>query len=181
MRQALLQRMRFHAQIHTHANEHIRLPLLQLNKERVSAQLSGEYATPRSLPFRSNYNRNRPSLIYDGICNLCTTAARLLYALDHGLCFEYVPSQQLGADLRVRYGLTEDLLQGQMHLIRQDSSIASGPAALAEICKLLSPFGLMCNILRTRQAQRLYNWIARRRYRLFGCRDSCYIVHADPN
>jgi predicted DCC family thiol-disulfide oxidoreductase YuxK len=120
-------------------------------------------------------------LIYDGICNLCTTAVRILYALDRGWRFEYVPSQQLSKRLRARYGLTEGRLQGQMHLIRQDGSIASGTAAIAEICKLLAPFGLICNALNTSQAQQLYYRIARRRYRLFGCRDTCYVAYPEES
>lgn len=171
--------MRIHPQIHTPTNEHSRFPLLQSNKERVGGQSPGGYATPRNRSLMSTHNRDKPRLIYDGICNLCTTAACILYALDRGWHFEYVPSQKLSSRVRDRYGLTEELLQGQMHLIRADDSIASGPAAIAEICKLLTPFGVVCTILRTRQAQRLYDWIARRRYRLFGCKGTCYFVHTD--
>jgi predicted DCC family thiol-disulfide oxidoreductase YuxK len=89
----------------------------------------------------------------------------------------FVPYQQLSPDLRARYGLAEERLQGQMHLVRRDNSVVSGPVAIAEICGLLTPLGPVCHLLlRTDQAQRLYVWIARRRYRLFGCRNSCYFV-----
>jgi predicted DCC family thiol-disulfide oxidoreductase YuxK len=120
-------------------------------------------------------------LIYDGICNLCTTAVRILYALDRGWRFEYVPSQQLSERLRARYGLSQELLQGQVHLIGQDGSIANGAAAIAEICNLIAPFGFICNVLHTRQAEQLYNWIARHRYRLFGCRGACYIAYPEES
>jgi predicted DCC family thiol-disulfide oxidoreductase YuxK len=70
-------------------------------------------------------------------------------------------------------------MQGQMYLIRSDGSIVSGPAAIAEIFKLSkAPLRFLCNFLYTRQARRIYVWVARRRYSLFGCRDTCYAV--DP-
>jgi predicted DCC family thiol-disulfide oxidoreductase YuxK len=126
---------------------------------------------------KSSYVGDKPTLIYDGICNLCTTAVRFLYALDRGWRLEYLPSQELSQPLRDRYGLTQDRLQGQMRLIGRDGSIISGAVAIKEICKLIVPFGFVCNSFGARQAQQLYDWIARRRYRLFGCRGTCYVVY----
>lgn len=124
--------------------------------------------------------RARPRLVYDGICNLCTGVVRFLYALDGGRLVEYLPYQQLNIRVRTKYGMTAELLQGRMHLIQADGSLASGPLAITQVCKLLTPFSFICNIFKTPQAERLYDWIARRRYRIFGCRDSCYIVGSSP-
>ena len=121
----------------------------------------------------------KPRLIFDGICNLCTTAVRALHALDRRRRIEYVPSQQLSAGTRRKYGLSEERLQGQMHLIQDDDSIIHGSAAIADLFELLTPFHFMFRVLCTPQAERLYGWIAGRRYRLFGCRDTCYIIR--PN
>lgn len=129
-------------------------------------------------PFSMN---KKPRLIFDGICNLCTTAVRVLYALDREGRVEYVPSQQLSAGTRRKYGLSEERLQGQMHLIQEDDSIVHGSSAIADLFELLTPFHLMSGILRTPQAERLYGWIASRRYRLFGCRETCYVVRASAN
>src|SRR5208283_5423025 len=129
------------------------------------AQSFGGYATPKTQPLRSSYPFGKPFLIYDGICNFCTTATRVLHALDLKQHFEYVPSQHLSASARFRFGLTEEDLQGQMYLIRSDGSIVSGPAAVAEIFKLSkAPLRFLCNFLYTRQARRIYVWVARRRY-----------------
>jgi len=124
----------------------------------------------------SNYHFDRPCLIYDGICNLCTTATRVLHALDRGWGFKYLASQQLNQSLRRYYRLTESALQGQMYLIRPDGSILAGSVAMAEICNALLPFSFISSLLKTSQAQRVYGWIARRRYTLFGCRETCYAV-----
>ena len=126
----------------------------------------------------SEYHVDKPCLIYDGVCNLCTTATRIIHALDRGWRFQYLASQQLSRGVRIQYGLSESALQGQMYLIRTDHSIVGGSAAVAEICNALLPFRFLSSLLRTSQAHRLYGWIALRRYRLFGCRDTCYVGFA---
>lgn len=123
----------------------------------------------------------KPRLIFDGICNLCTTTVRVLHVLDRERRIEYVPSQLLNGETRRRYGLREERLQGQMHLIREDNSFVNGSAAIADLLELLTLFHLMSRLLRTPQAERLYGWIAGRRYRLFGCRDTCYVVSLSRN
>ena len=118
---------------------------------------------------------NKPLLIYDGICNLCTTAVRFLHALDRRSRLEYIASQLLSPTFRKSYNLTDQQLQGQMHLIRE-SSITGGSAAIGEIVDILTPFGWISHILRSRPAERVYSWIAGHRYRLFGCRGTCYML-----
>jgi predicted DCC family thiol-disulfide oxidoreductase YuxK len=118
----------------------------------------------------------KPRLVYDGICNLCTSTVRFLYRLQGEALVQYVPFQNLSSAVRRKYALTETALQGRMYLIRRDGSLAGGPFAIVEICKLLTPFSFLCNLFRTPFAQRLYNWVAQRRYRIFGCRESCYVV-----
>jgi predicted DCC family thiol-disulfide oxidoreductase YuxK len=176
MRHALLQRMRFHSQIYTPSDEHIRFSLCE-SSEEVRASTGG-YATHRSRTLKSGYVSDKPILIYDGICNLCTTVVRFLNALDHGCRLQYIPSQELGERFRNRYGLTEARLQGQMHLFRR-GSVTGGVTAIREICKLLTPFGVVCNSLAVPPAQQVYDRIARSRYRLFGCRDTCYVAYRE--
>ena len=43
---------------------------------------------------------------------------------------------------------------------------------------LNKPFSFICDVFKTSLAQRMYDWIARRRYRVFGCRGSCYVVNS---
>ena len=119
---------------------------------------------------------SRPYLIYDGICNLCIGSVKILNILDKSGLIRFVPYQQLPASARERYGLTKNMLQGRMHLILDNNSISSGSIAITEVCNLLTPFHFLCNLLKTKPAQLLYNWIAKRRYRIFGCSDSCFIV-----
>jgi predicted DCC family thiol-disulfide oxidoreductase YuxK len=118
----------------------------------------------------------RPRLIYDGVCNLCTGAVRFLHALDRARLVDYVPYQNLDSGVRRAYGLNAELLQGRMHLIDRNGSLSGGPVAISEVCNLLTPFKFICDFFRTPQAQRLYDWVAGRRYRIFGCRGTCYVV-----
>ena len=112
--------------------------------------------------------------MYDGVCNLCVGVVRLLNALDRKHEFEFAPYQSLGSEERKKYGLSIIELQGRMHIIRQDDSLAKGAVALAEACKALSPIISVCEVFNIPLAQKFYDFIARRRYRFFGCRDSCY-------
>ncbi len=121
----------------------------------------------------------KPRLVYDGICNLCTSVVRYLHVLHGEKLIQYVPFQNLGIDFQRNYGLTKHALQGRMYLIRQDGSLVGGPFALTEVCRLLTPFSFICELFRTPLAQRLYDWTAQRRYRIFGCRESCYAVTAN--
>jgi predicted DCC family thiol-disulfide oxidoreductase YuxK len=168
--------VRIHSQIHTPTNEYCEFPIRQRNKEIAILSSFRGYATPKNQSPTSEYHFDKPCLVYDAMCNLCTTATRILYALDRGWGFKYLPSQQLSQRMRRHYGLTESVLQGQMYVILPDDSILGGSAAMGEICNSLAPFSYISSLLGTSQAQRLYSWIARRRYRLFGCRDTCYAV-----
>lgn len=119
---------------------------------------------------------NKPRLVYDGVCNLCTGVVRFLNAIDSKHAVEYTPYQKLGTDEMRMYGLSASELEGRIHIIRRDGSLVRGAAAIAEACKLLAPIIVLCELFNTPLAQRLYDCIARRRYSLFGCRDSCYIA-----
>ena len=114
-------------------------------------------------------------MLYDGICNLCTGAVRFLNALDRTHAVEFAPYQKLGLDERKSYGLSTSELKGGMHIVRGDGPVVRGAAAIAEACRLLAPIISVCELFNTPLAQELYGFIARRRYKLFGCRDSCYI------
>ena len=112
-------------------------------------------------------------MVYDGVCNLCVGAVRFLNAIDYKHAIEYAPYQTLDPEERKRYALSTMELQGRMHIIH-DGAVVKGAAAIAEACRLLAPVTLICGFFNTALAQRFYDFIARRRYRLFGCRDVCY-------
>jgi len=119
-------------------------------------------------------NAAKPRLIYDGVCNLCAGAVRFLIAIDPKHALEYAPYQKLSPEVREKRALSSSELQGRMHIIQEDGSILRGAAAIAEACRLLAPVVAICDLFNTPFAERVYDFIASKRYRLFGCRDSCY-------
>jgi predicted DCC family thiol-disulfide oxidoreductase YuxK len=89
---------------------------------------------------------------------------------------QYSPFQQLEPAVRHRYGLRVEALQGRMHLIQGDGSVLAGPDAITEVCRRFMPLKFICKLFSTLPARKLYEFVAQRRYRIFGCRGSCYSV-----
>ena len=119
---------------------------------------------------------NKPLLVYDGICNLCIAAVRFVHSLDRHELIRYVPYQLISSDTLNTIS-PED--QEQMHLILENGNVVSGSVAISEICKLLFPITFLCKILRTPFVQKLYTWTAKRRYRIFGYKHSCFVRDED--
>jgi predicted DCC family thiol-disulfide oxidoreductase YuxK len=117
---------------------------------------------------------SKPRLVYDGVCNLCVGVVKFLNVVDHKHTIEYAAYQRLDSRFMKRYQLRVVELQGRMHLINCDGSLVRGAAAITAACRLLAPVTVICELFNTPIAKRLYDFIAGRRYRLFGCRDSCY-------
>ncbi len=119
---------------------------------------------------------DRPIVVFDGWCALCSGWARLILRYDRARRFRLLPAQsELARALYRHYGLddrdhkTNLLLQDGLPWMKSESSIrmAEGlgwPWRLASMLRLLP--------LRRREA--LYDLLARNRYR-FGRRSSCYI------
>jgi len=126
-------------------------------------------------------SNHKTRLIYDGVCNLCVGAVRFLNAIDRRQVVEYAPYQSLDPKVRRRYAATDRDLQGRMHIIQRNGSILKGADAIGELCQLLAPFRLVCSFFNTPFAERLYDFIAQRRYGFFGCRGSCYVPDAKKN
>ena len=117
-------------------------------------------------------------MVYDGVCNLCVSAVRFLDLIDHRGLIEFAPFQELALEDKAVYRMSDQEFQGRMHYIHQNGSLVSGAPAIAEVCRLLAPFSFICVFFNTPFARKLYDFIARRRYGLFGCRNACYVVGA---
>lgn len=119
---------------------------------------------------------DRPVIVFDGHCALCSGWARFVLKHDRPGRFRLLPAQSdLGRALYTHYGLdpqnyeTNILIAGGTAWFRSEGSIrmAEGlgfPWSMAGIFRVLPP--------RARDA--LYLFIARNRLRIFGRRDACY-------
>lgn len=112
---------------------------------------------------------DKPLLVYDGVCNLCVTAARFLHRLDRYELFNYMAFQEATHET-----FLPGQLQGEMCLILEDGTVMNGSFAISKVCRLLFPVSFLCKLLESPPAQKIYAWLVKRRYGLFGCKQSCF-------
>ncbi len=123
---------------------------------------------------------DRPIVIFDGHCALCSGWARFVLRHDRSGIYRLLPAQTpLGRALYVHYGLnpedyeTNILLADGVAWFKSEGSIRMAEA-------LGPPWSLVrwCRVLPLRVRDRLYQSVARNRLRLFGRRAACY--RAEP-
>jgi predicted DCC family thiol-disulfide oxidoreductase YuxK len=132
----------------------------------------------RGDPRVPKFSDEHPIIIFDGICVLCSGTATFVLRHDKQRQFRLLTAQSaLGQALYVHYGLdpqhyeTMILIADGVAYFKSDAGIriAEGlglPWSLAAAFRIL-PRGLR---------DRLYDAIARNRYRLFGRREHCYVA-----
>lgn len=119
---------------------------------------------------------DRPIIVFDGYCSLCSGWARFVLKHDRRRRFRLLPAQSdLGRSLYIHYGLnpedyeTNILIAGGLAWFRSESSIRTAeelgfPWSMAKLLRAVP--------LPIRDG--LYHWVARNRLRLFGRRAVCY-------
>ena len=137
-----------------------------------------EYRTDRAVP---RFADDRPVIIFDGNCVLCSSFARFIMRTDHVHRFRLLAAQSpLGTTLYEHFGLdpiryeTYVLLEDGKAYFRSDASIRifaglGWPWRVATLGRLVPRPAL----------DALYNVIARNRLRWFGVRETCYLP--DPS
>ena len=127
---------------------------------------------------------DKPIIIFDGLCVLCSTSAAFVLRHDKAGVFRLLAAQSpLGTALYAHYGLDQQdyetmiLVAGGVAFFKSEAAIriAKGlglPWSLAVVFRVV-PLALR---------DRIYAWVARNRLKWFGKRDSCYLPeprHAD--
>jgi predicted DCC family thiol-disulfide oxidoreductase YuxK len=137
-----------------------------------------EYKTDRAVP---RFAADRPVIIFDGNCVLCSSFARFIMRTDHVHRFRLLAAQSpLGTTLYEHFGLdpiryeTYVLLEDGKAYFRSDASIRifaglGWPWRVATLGRLVPRPAL----------DALYNVIARNRLRWFGVRETCYLTEWD--
>jgi predicted DCC family thiol-disulfide oxidoreductase YuxK len=130
----------------------------------------------RDDPAVPRFADDKPLIVFDGLCALCSGSAAFVLRHDGQALFRLLPAQSpLGHALYIHYGLdpqnyeTMILIQDGVARLRSEAAIliAQGlgfPWSLAAIFRVI-PLGLR---------DRLYMLVARNRIRWFGARTSCY-------
>jgi predicted DCC family thiol-disulfide oxidoreductase YuxK len=121
-------------------------------------------------------------VLYDGVCALCNGVVQFLLPRDPEGRFRFAALQSRCArDLLARHAREPDVLD-TMYVVRDPGeageALLAGPDAVLHIARtlggawrLLGIFGLLPSGVRNR----LYDALARRRYRLFGRHDACVL------
>lgn len=126
---------------------------------------------------------DKPIIVYDGFCGLCSGWVRYVLRHDRAGAYRFLSAQSpLGHALYVHYGLdptdyeTNILIAEGMAWYKSEACIrmAEGlgfPSSLAAVFRIL-PLALR---------DRLYNVLARNRLRIFGRRETCYLPTSSPD
>ena len=134
----------------------------------------------RGDPLVPRFPDDRPIIIFDGYCAMCSGWARFVLRHDpHGL-FRLVPAQSaLGRALYIHYGL--DPVDYETNILVEDGVAwfkSQGSIRMAEQLGLPWRLAAVCRVLARPLRDRLYDAIARNRLRIFGKREVCYV--SDP-
>jgi predicted DCC family thiol-disulfide oxidoreductase YuxK len=119
---------------------------------------------------------DKPVVIFDGMCALCSRSAAFVLRHDANAAFRLLPAQSpLGAALYRHFGLDNEdyetmiLLQAGVAHFRSDAAIRIAQG-LGLPWSLARAFRIVPRALR----DRLYMLVARNRLRWFGRREVCY-------
>jgi predicted DCC family thiol-disulfide oxidoreductase YuxK len=124
---------------------------------------------------------DHPVILFDGVCNLCTGSVRFVIERDARKQFRFASLQSpvaeklLGAQEHARAGLESMILIRGGRVYRKSTAALMIARRLDGLWPLLAAFLLIPRPLR----DAVYDWIGKRRYRLFGKRDACWRPQAE--
>jgi predicted DCC family thiol-disulfide oxidoreductase YuxK len=115
-------------------------------------------------------------IVFDGVCVFCSSWVRFVIARDPAMRFRFTPVQSVyGSALAAQLGISVEAPETNA-VVFADRAYFKSDAAL-EVLSRLPGWRWMRALRCTPRLLRdgLYDWIARRRYRLFGRHDSCMV------
>jgi len=130
----------------------------------------------RDDPAVPHFADDKPVIIFDGLCALCSGSAVFVLRHDAAGRFRLLAAQSpLGEALYRHYGLSP--VDYETMILIQDGAASLKSEAAIEIARGLGlPWSLAATfrIVPRGLRDRLYMWVARNRFRWFGARTSCY-------
>jgi predicted DCC family thiol-disulfide oxidoreductase YuxK len=123
-----------------------------------------------------------PILLYDGACGLCNRFVQFILPRDHAALFRFASLQSpLAARILARHNLGLTSLDTVYVVIDPDSEspellLSRSDAALFALKHLARPWPTIAAVLQLIPKflrDPAYNFIARRRYRIFGRHETC--------
>lgn len=114
-------------------------------------------------------------VVFDGMCNLCSSVVDFISARDPRSVFTFVPMQSTrGQQLLEAHGVSIDQVDTFL-LIGNGGAFVRSDAAIAIAAELRRPWNLLATLRLVPRPirDRVYAFVAKNRYRWFGKRTSC--------
>ncbi|MES2574825.1 MAG: thiol-disulfide oxidoreductase DCC family protein [Bacteroidota bacterium] len=125
-----------------------------------------------------NLPPNKKIILFDGVCNLCNSAVQFVIQHDKKDVFRFVPLQsELGKEILQHIGINPKNIDSII-LYEPEVAYYYKSSAAIEIAKSLGGllhFGTIFRIIPTAIRNRLYDYIAKNRYKWYGKKESCMI------
>ena len=126
-------------------------------------------------------NRRTSIILFDGICNLCNSSVNFVIRRDPDKRFKFAALQSSGGQrLLQEHGLHPSQLDTFI-LIEEGQVYSRSTAALRVVKRLNKPWPVLyaCTLIPVPIRDRLYNLVAKHRYKLFGKRETCIVPGSD--
>ena len=119
----------------------------------------------------------QPVILFDGVCNLCTAVVRFVIERDPAARFSFASLQSDTARRLLEQAGRIAALPDSLVLIDEEGVHVRSDAALRVAAGLRSPWSLAAHLTIVPKAlrNRVYDFVARHRYRWFGTRDACLV------
>jgi predicted DCC family thiol-disulfide oxidoreductase YuxK len=124
---------------------------------------------------------NRPIILFDAFCVLCSANAQFILKYDHAAHFRLASMQsEAGAALYRKFGI-DPADPETMIVVEGETALRNSDAVLAIYAGLGWPWKAMvaAKLIPKPIRDTIYGWIARNRYRLFGRRETCWLPPRD--
>ena len=130
----------------------------------------------RDDPAVPRFADDKPVIVFDGLCALCSGSAAFVLRHDAAGSFRLLAAQSpLGRALYAHYGL-DPVDYETMILIADGVAYLKSEAAIRIARELGAPWSLaqVFRVVPRARRDAVYAWVARHRIRWFGARTSCY-------
>ena len=116
-------------------------------------------------------------ILFDGYCNFCSRSVMFIIKRDRKGYFAFAASQTPEGQKTIQKYRLGELAQHSIVLIENDNVYRKSSAALRIARRLNGAWSLfyICMIIPRGIRDKMYDGIARNRYRLFGKRDQCFV------
>lgn len=144
----------------------------------ISCSHYDELIKERGWMFRMTNTKRRPTLIYDGHCNLCIGFVKTVEPINRTEDGDYrialIPYQKAD-DLIAEFNLDPKELQSAFHLIDENGTIYKAGKAIDKLAGIYPLLKIGSGFFTTEIGEKFYAFIAENRYSIFGCTDECYV------